>query len=134
MRHPAATADDLRRLAVWLTVEHPELRGVIHQAVATSQSVAAASFWAHAQAGERAVEVPFTAKSEPSRLSTGVVVLLYRVDDGPWQVIDYKTDTKIDAEALATYQAQLNAYQVALNACGLVLGGVDLRHVRGLEA
>jgi ATP-dependent helicase/nuclease subunit A len=134
MRHPAATTHDLRRLAGWLTVEHPELRGVIDQAVATSQSVASASFWAHAQSGEHAVEVPFTAKSEPSRLSTGVIDLLYRAHDTPWQVVDYKTDTKIDAEARATYEAQLKAYQVALNACGVVLAGANLRHVRGSQA
>ena len=36
MRHEAATRDDLRRLAMWLTVEEPQLRPVIDQALDTA--------------------------------------------------------------------------------------------------
>ena len=50
MRHKTATRDDLRRLAMWLTIEKPELRAVIDQALDTVQSVATAEFW---QAGAR---------------------------------------------------------------------------------
>ena len=31
MRHPNATRDDLKRLAMWLTVEEPQLRAVIDE-------------------------------------------------------------------------------------------------------
>ena len=33
MRHERATRDDLRRLAVWLSMEEPKLRAVIEDAV-----------------------------------------------------------------------------------------------------
>ena len=33
MRHRTATREDLRRLALWLTVEEPQLRQVVDQAI-----------------------------------------------------------------------------------------------------
>ncbi len=42
MRHKTATRDDLRRLAMWLTVEEPQLRPVIDEALDTVLTVAAA--------------------------------------------------------------------------------------------
>ena len=38
MWHPNATPDDLKRLAMWLTVEEPQLRAVIDEAVETVRS------------------------------------------------------------------------------------------------
>src|SRR5438128_1547050 len=49
MRHKNATRDDLRRLAMWLTVDEPQLRPVIDEALDTVQAVAAAAFWAEAR-------------------------------------------------------------------------------------
>ena len=46
MRHPGATREDLRRLAMWLTVEEPQLRAVIDEALDTVQAVASGAFWA----------------------------------------------------------------------------------------
>ena len=59
MRFPNSTPDDLRRLAMWLTVEEPQLRAVIDEAIETVQRVAKAEFWAEAQAGEHYEEAPF---------------------------------------------------------------------------
>ena len=54
MRHKAATRDDLRRLAMWLTVEEPQLRPVIDEALDTVERTARAEFWQLAQ-GARAL-------------------------------------------------------------------------------
>lgn len=112
MRHKAATRDDLRRLAMWLTVEEPQLRSVIDEALQTVESVAQADFWEKAKASEHYVEVPFcVAASNPAGekgLTSGVVDLVHRVDDH-WQIIDYKTDRAVLAST-AKYQAQLKAY------------------------
>src|SRR4029077_3636760 len=45
MRRKYATADDLRRLGMWLTVEEPELRPVLDLAVNTVLQVSKADFW-----------------------------------------------------------------------------------------
>ena len=66
MRHPNATPEDLRRLAMWLTVEEPQLRAVIDEAIETVQRVAKAEFWAEAQAGEHSEEAPFAVVGRPS--------------------------------------------------------------------
>ena len=58
MRFPNSTPDDLRRLAMWLTVEEPQLRTVIDEAIETVQDVARAKFWAEAQRGEHEEEAP----------------------------------------------------------------------------
>ncbi len=60
MRFPKSTPADLRRLAMWLTVEEPQLRPVIDEAIVTVQRVARAAFWAEAKAGEHSEEAPFT--------------------------------------------------------------------------
>jgi hypothetical protein len=44
MRHAQSTPEDLRRLARWLTVDEPQLRGVIDEAIETVQRVAKAEF------------------------------------------------------------------------------------------
>ena len=60
MRHRAGTREDLRRLAMWLTVEEPQLRAVIDEALDTVQAVASGAFWAEAKASpECHEEAPF---------------------------------------------------------------------------
>ena len=49
MRHKDATREDLRRLAMWLTVEEPQLRAVIDEALDTVERAARADFWSVAQ-------------------------------------------------------------------------------------
>ena len=108
MRHKAATRDDLRRLAMWLTVEEPQLRAVIDEALQTVEVVAQSDFWEQARTSEHQVEVPFcvraTAPDGAISLTNGIVDLVHRVDDH-WNVVDYKTDrggmsstTKYDAQ------------------------------------
>ena len=51
---------DLRRLAMWLTVDEPGLRPFLDEAVATVQAVSKKEFWAEAKASpECHEEVPF---------------------------------------------------------------------------
>jgi hypothetical protein len=59
MRHKTATRDDLRRLAMWLTVEEPQLRAVIADGLQTVEVVAVEYFWKKAITSEHQVEVPF---------------------------------------------------------------------------
>jgi ATP-dependent exoDNAse (exonuclease V) beta subunit len=124
MRHPAATRDDLRRLAVWLTVEDPDLRPVIEQALDTVQAVAQASFWTQArESAEVHEEAPFAARERDGsrpKVVNGVIDLVYRTPDG-WRIVDYKTDRDADAGALAArYAEQVQAYE---RAWGTVSGG-----------
>ena len=125
MRHPSSTAVDLRRLAMWLTVEEPQLRAVIDQAIETVQRVATAEFWAEAQAGEHSEEAPF-AVTEAGALSNGVIDLLFDSSAG-WQVRDYKTDLALDA---AAYARQLETYRAALRAVGCEPADAVVVHVR----
>jgi ATP-dependent helicase/nuclease subunit A len=113
MRFPQATPADLRRLAMWLTVEEPQLRTVIDEAIETVQAVAKAEFWTEAQAGEHYEEAPF-AFSEGRVLTSGVIDLLFGSAD-TWRVRDYKTDSALDAN---NYQQQLDVYRRALEALG----------------
>ena len=90
-----ATREDLRRLAMWLTVEEPQLRAVIDEALDTVQAVASGAFWAEAKASpECHEEAPFavleSAEGVPTVL-TGVIDLVHRTGDG-WKIVDYKTD------------------------------------------
>jgi ATP-dependent exoDNAse (exonuclease V) beta subunit len=110
MRHPTATRDDLRRLAMWLTVEEPQLRPMIEEALDTVARVANAEFWRLAQDGARSVETPFAVLEAGHRLANGVVDLLFQSEAG-WHIVDYKTDLALDA---TSYQAQLDAYRNAL--------------------
>lgn len=52
MRHGSATRADLERLARWLTVERPDLRPVIPQALDLVTAVSTSPSWAEARAGE----------------------------------------------------------------------------------
>jgi ATP-dependent helicase/nuclease subunit A len=117
MRHQSATKEDLRRLAMWLTVEEPQLRPVIDEAIETVQAVASAPLWEQARSAEHSVESPFGVKQDAHVVLMGVIDLLYRRTNG-WQVIDYKTDTD-SARGDQVYQMQMATYQAALEACGL---------------
>jgi len=111
-RHKEATRDDLRRLAIWLTVEQPQLRTVIDEALEVVQRVAAAAFWQEAtESDECHVEVPFTRQQEdPSRhLIAGAIDLVYRQPTG-WHVVDYKTD-RASTDLAEKYGVQLGRYR-----------------------
>ncbi len=124
MRHATATRDDLRRLAMWLTVEAPELRPAIDQALDTVEAVAKAEFWQDARASAEVYEeVPFAVRDEPGgepRVVTGTIDLVHRAGDA-WRVIDYKTDVDLgNAEAQRKYDEQVRWYAAAW---GRVAGG-----------
>jgi len=120
MRFPHATRDDLRRLALWLTVEELDLRPLIDHAVATVEGVAQAEFWTAARAStEVHEEAPFAVRDhvgdQPGVL-TGVIDLVYRAGD-QWQIVDYKTDVAGAPESLAqTHASQAQAYERAWSA------------------
>jgi ATP-dependent exoDNAse (exonuclease V) beta subunit len=124
MRHKPATRDDLRRLAMWLTFEQPELRPVIDDALDTVEAVARATFWEEAKASdERHEEVPF-ARRLPSegllQVLNGTIDLVYK-RPSDWRLLDYKTDTTTTTDELrARYQQQIDAYA---DAWGSLAGG-----------
>ena len=127
MRHQNATREDLRRLAMWLTVEEPQLRAVLDQAITTVLEVSRAPFWDIAVQGEHGVETPFTYLAAPGEALNGVVDLLFKRADG-WQIIDYKTDV---TQTLATsYQQQLKMYQRALASVGIDEASSKIHAVR----
>ena len=117
MRHRHATRDDLRRLAMWLTIEKPELRVVIDQALDTVQAVATAEFWREARASaECHEEVPFAIRDDSTglpRVITGTIDLVHRTDEG-WRITDYKTDVDPgNTEAQRKYDEQVRWYASA---------------------
>ena len=132
MRHEGVTRDDLRRLALWLTVEQPQLRPVIDDAVDTALAVSAADFWARAKAAAHLVEAPFTVADGGRRLLTGVVDLVF-ADGAGWRVVDYKTDVSKELVAAGKYAEQMAAYERALKACGLEPTGVSVQPVRFVQ-
>ena len=131
MRHPSAIRDDLRRLAMWLTVDEPQLRTVIDEALDTVERTAKAEFWQLAKGQEHSVEAPF-AISESGQLTNGVIDLLFRSPEG-WQIVDYKTD--VDATDLSrSYEQQLEMYKSALaklNVVGTQAQIINVRAERG---
>ena len=115
MRHKSATRDDLRRLAMWLTVEEPQLRAVIDQALDTVLAVATRRVLAAARASaECHEEVPFCVRETRDGVPTvvsGAIDLVHRAEDG-WRIVDYKTDRNVDAAELQIrYAAQVSAYE-----------------------
>jgi ATP-dependent helicase/nuclease subunit A len=115
-------ADDLRRLGLWLTIDHPELRPHVDTAVAIALEVAKADFWSEAQkAGERHVEVPFAIRIDPGEpgldgvpvecptVLNGVIDLVHTSGEG-WRVRDYKTGALPPSEMATKYGVQLAAY------------------------
>jgi ATP-dependent exoDNAse (exonuclease V) beta subunit len=125
MRHPNSTADDLRRLAMWLIVDEPQLRPVINDAIETVQRVGRSEFWVEAQGGQHSEEAPF-AVAEHGVVTSGVIDLLFESAAG-WQVRDYKTDLALEAGA---YAKQLDTYRTALRAVGCSAVDIALVHVR----
>jgi ATP-dependent exoDNAse (exonuclease V) beta subunit len=120
VRHPATTDDDLRRLALWLTMEEPHLRGVIDRAIETVRTVASSDALAAARAAtESQTEVPFAVRELRDGVPTvitGAIDLVHRTDDG-WRVVDYKTDADVaGAAASPAYAAQVQAYADAWGA------------------
>jgi len=128
MRHPGASAEDLQRLAMWLTVEEPQLRTVVAEAVATTQRVVAAGFWAEAVLTHHTVESPFIVSNLPGTLLGGTIDLLFYRSQA-WHIVDYKTDVD-SAVASVKHAAQLDAYRQALELCGLIVSGADIESVR----
>ncbi len=130
MRHEHASAADLRRLGMWLTVEEPKLRDVLDVAVDTVLQVAKADFWAEAKAAPHAVESPFAFMDDAKKraVMNGVVDLMFE-QAGRQQVIDYKTDLNTQAQADA-YRMQLAAYGRAVAAVGARPGDMSIRSVR----
>jgi ATP-dependent helicase/nuclease subunit A len=126
MRHRQAGRDDLRRLAMWLTVEEPQLRPSIDDAIETVLRVARAEFWQSAKAGEHSEETPFMVRHEPGVLTNGVIDLLFDSDEG-WRIRDYKTDVSLDATA---YEGQLATYRKALEKTNCKVADAALVHVR----
>jgi ATP-dependent exoDNAse (exonuclease V) beta subunit len=114
--------DDLRRLGLWLTIDHPELRPHVDAAVAIALEVTKADFWREAQqATERHVEVPFAIRLaagergpdgmtvERTTVLHGVIDLVHTSGDG-WRVRDYKTGALPPAEMAEKYGVQLATY------------------------
>jgi ATP-dependent exoDNAse (exonuclease V) beta subunit len=117
MRHKDVTADDLRRLGMWLTVEEPALRDVLEIAVSTVLQVSKAEFWDDAKKSDHSVETPFAFEQGQHAILTGVIDLLFR-RQGCWQIIDYKTGGG-STELVARYQEQLKMYERALGSIGI---------------
>jgi ATP-dependent helicase/nuclease subunit A len=117
MRHTSATREDLRRLALWLTLETPDLRALIDQALDTVEAVAAADSWREARASsEIHEEVPFAVRDDSTgapRVVTGTIDLVHRAGD-QWRVIDYKTDVDLtDENRQRKYEEQVRWYAAA---------------------
>lgn len=129
MRQKQGSADDLRRLGMWLTVEKPQLRDVLDLAVNTVLQVSKASFWDEAKKSDRSVETPFAFADDTDAILTGVIDLLFS-HEGRWRIIDYKTDVG-STDLVASYQAQLNMYERALAAVGIQHVSSAIQPVRG---
>lgn len=115
MRHNDATREDLRRLAMWLTVEEPALRSAINEALDTVEHAAKGEFWSEAKAApECHQEAPFMYKGSAAvpELVTGTIDLTYLRSEG-WRVVDYKTDEGFLRETSVGYRAQVSAYEQA---------------------
>jgi ATP-dependent exoDNAse (exonuclease V) beta subunit len=120
VRHPSATRADLRRLALWLTVEEPHLRGVVDRAVDTALAVVTSDALAAARAAaDSQTEVPFAVRELRDgvpTIVTGAIDLVHRTDEG-WRVVDYKTDADVAGAATSpAYAAQVQAYADAWGA------------------
>ena len=115
MRHTGASRADLERLALWLTVETPDLRPHIPHAVDVVQGVSSAAFWREANSSaERHVEVPYAVRQTDSSglpaVVRGVIDLVYRPADG-WRILDYKTDRVGNpAVLISRYHDQIDQY------------------------
>jgi ATP-dependent helicase/nuclease subunit A len=114
MRHAGATREDLRRLAMWLTIDEPRLRAVIDGAIDTVEAVSRAAFWSDARASQAChEEVPFAVRDHQDGkpvVVNGTIDLVHR-DEANWRILDYKTDVDPDDAALERrYADQLAVY------------------------
>jgi len=133
MRHGSSSREDLARLAQWLTVETPDLRPFIPEALDWVDEVRQLPFWKEAAAGVvRLVEVPFAVRLAPSDAAPGppgsdgapvdplgarglqtpgpvvlrgVIDLVHESAEG-WRILDYKSD---QLDGLADVDAELLA-------------------------
>jgi ATP-dependent helicase/nuclease subunit A len=129
MRHPNTTRDDLRRLAMWLTVEEPQLRSVLDEALDTAQSVSRAEFWRAAKSSEHFEEAPFAITDGDRLLTNGVIDLVFKSAEG-WQIRDYKTTAHMDPNA---HELQLETYRSVLLKLGRKPVEASVVHVRVVE-
>jgi ATP-dependent helicase/nuclease subunit A len=128
MRQQNVTTEDLRRLAMWLTIEQPELRSVLDRAVAVAQEVSRAPFWQEAkQSSEHHVETPFSA-ARARVILMGVIDLAFRVE-AAWEIVDYKTDRRSDPTANQAYAQQLHKYADAWRAIAGACTRTSIRQV-----
>lgn len=116
LRHDPVSRDDLRRLAMWLTVDEPQLRPHLDEAVATVQAVSHKELWAEAKASpECHEEVPFAIKAADEgagvpKVLNGTIDSVFREGEG-WKIVDYKTDLAVTAQQLdERYGKQMAAY------------------------
>jgi ATP-dependent helicase/nuclease subunit A len=129
MRHRDATYADLYRLATWLSVEEPQLRVVLDQAVKTVLDVSEAEFWQRATLCEHSVETPFMHGNGNLQIVSGVVDLMFR-DAVLWNIIDYKTDVN-QTNFSTSYAEQLKMYERALGSVGI---GDVLSHIHSVRS
>jgi ATP-dependent helicase/nuclease subunit A len=113
MRGPYRDRLHLQRLATWLTVDKPDLRRVVPEALDTVERVMDSDLWQGAQgAPECLTEVPFAVKGDedaPPRVLYGVIDLAFRTPEG-WHIVDYKTDQATLPEMTERYAGQVRAY------------------------
>jgi ATP-dependent helicase/nuclease subunit A len=126
MGHPNATRDDLRRLAMWLTVEEPRLRAVLDEALDTVEGVSRAEFWRAAKSSEHYEEAPFAMIEGDRVLTNGVIDLVFKSAEG-WQVRDYKTTVSLDP---SVHRQQLETYRSALAKVGCEQVAAEIVPVR----
>ena len=128
MRHKTASYTDLYRLATWLSVEEPQLRVVLDQAVQTVLDVSKAEFWQSAVLAEHSVETPFMHGDGSHQIVSGVVDLMFR-ESGLWKIVDYKTDVE-PTNLSASYAQQLKMYERALARIGIETAASEIHLVR----
>jgi ATP-dependent helicase/nuclease subunit A len=126
MRHKKATYADLYRLGAWLSMEEPQLRPVLDQAVQTVLEVSKAEFW-EAAGDEHSVETPFAYEKGDRQIVTGVMDLIFQ-DASTWRVIEYKTD--LEEVNRPSYEHQLQMYERALASVGIKETSSEIYPVR----
>ncbi|MDQ3069134.1 MAG: UvrD-helicase domain-containing protein [Acidobacteriota bacterium] len=132
MRHDRVEEADLQRLALWLTVETPDLRPIIDEAIATVREVMQSDFWKTAKSAEHLVETPFAVQTGKRDVLFGMIDLMFKTKDA-WRLVDYKTDATMPApgaDGRDRYALQLKAYENAMKKCNVPTDGAVLHSVR----
>ena len=127
MRHRDASREDLARLALWLTVEHEEIRPFISEALDWVDDVRRLPFWQEARAGaEVHVEVPFAVRltGEPNLVPTvlrGVIDLVLsgrrRVADSGLQERPDRRPGRCGRRIAGALRPAASAVPVCVGAC-----------------